>query len=157
MGDSGDLGHSGNWGKSLYVAKIENLMARRRIREIGSLGDSGDWEVPEIGRLEDLEIREIGKNRYMWQKIRTPWDPGGFGSFERLGISGDSGDSGDTGDTGDTGDSGDSGDSGDWGKSLYVAKIENLLEPRRIREIGSLGVWEIREIGRFRKLGDWKI
>ena len=75
MGESGD---SGDWGKSLYVAKIENLMEHRRIREIGSLGDSGDWEIPEIG-----EIREIGENHYMWQKLRTSWNPGGF---ERLGV-----------------------------------------------------------------------
>ena len=59
----------------------------------------------------------------MRQKVRTSWNLVGFGRL------------------------GDSGDSGDWEKSLYVAKIENLLEPRGIREIGGLGAsgdWEKR-------------
>ena len=49
------------------------------------------------------------------------------------------------------------GDLKDRGESLYVAKIENLLEPRRIPGIRSLGdseegeipVWEIAKFGKW--------
>ena len=45
LGDSGDFG-----GKSLNMAKIENLFERRRNREIGKLGNSGDSEFGGTGR-----------------------------------------------------------------------------------------------------------
>ena len=43
-------------------------------------------------------------------------------------------------------DSGDSEIRGNSGNSLHVTKIENLLEPQRKREIGSLRGWNIREL-----------
>ena len=64
-----------------------------------------------MGDSEDWEIREIGRSGRFGRLKGI----GRFGRFGRLG------------------------GSGDWGKSLYVAESENLLEPRRIREIGKFG------------------
>ena len=62
------------------------------IREIGKLGN---WEIREIGKIErlgtvgvavDLEIREIGENRHLWQKKKILfWYPGGIGSLGDFG------------------------------------------------------------------------
>ena len=112
----------------------------------------GVWEIREIGRprrLGDWEIGEFAENHYMRQRIRTSWNPGGFGRL------------------------GNTGDSGEWdirgirgireiGKNRYMwQKWETLAgrahgEPTNW-EIGGLGVtgdWKIREIGRVGRLGD---
>ena len=79
----------------------------------------------------------------MWQKIRTAWNPGGFGSL------------------------GDSGAPGDWEKSVYVAEVGTAVRANarkaddfgtwglgRFRGLKDSGVWEVREIGEFGRLGN---
>ena len=216
-----DPGDSGDWGKSLYLADVGNAVGANTwgAGELGNWGlggfrrleDPGDWDVREMercgrfgrfgklgdseiresrkfgrfGRLGvsgDREIREIGGNHYTWKKIRTSWNPGRLERFGRLGRLGRFGRFGGLGDSGDSGDLRHSGNSGDWGKSLYVAKLENPLEPQRIREIGRFGSlrdsgdsgnwkirefagledsedsggWEIRSFGRLGNSGNWE-
>ena len=116
MAEVGNAGGANTWGA--------HESGNRGLGKLRRLEDSGVWEVREIGRLGrfgrlgdsgELEIREIGENQYMWQKLRTSWNPGELGRL---------GDSGDSGDSEDSGDPGDSGDSGDW-------------EVREIRETGA--------------------
>ena len=183
----GGLGGSGDW-------KIREIGMFGRWRDVGDSGDSGnsgDSEIREsrkfgrFGRLGvsgDREIREIGGNHYTWKKIRTSWNPGRLERFGRFGRLGRFGRFGGLGDSGDSGDLRHSGNSGDWGKSLYVAKLENPLEPQRIREIGRFGSlrdsgdsgnwkirefagledsedsggWEIRSFGRLGNSGNWE-
>ena len=84
------------------------------------------------------------------------WEIQAIGRFGRLGGSGDW----EVREIRETGRFGKAGSSGDWGKSRYVAKIKNLLEPRKTREIGSyrrFGTFgRFRRVGRFGRLGNFE-
>ena len=118
------------------------------------LEDSGDWDVREIGRFGRLgKIVICGRSEKRWRGEHVgsrrigklgAWEIQVIGRFGRLGGSGDW-------EIRETGRFGRAGSSGDWGKSLYVAKIKNLLEPRKTREIGRYR--RFGRFGRFRRFG----
>ena len=85
-----------NWRQSLYVVKIKNPLVPRKSRELGRYRGFGRferfrrfgefWRLKRLGDSGEWEVSETGKNHYIWQKLRTHWNPGGFG---RLGVSED--------------------------------------------------------------------
>ena len=115
IGEFGRIGKFGRFGRLGYSGE-------REFRESGKLsrvGDSGDWEKsPYVAKMEILleprRTREFGRfGRLGHSRDRKNWGGGEESGELRLGRF--------------------------WRKSLYMAKIENLFERQRAREIGKLG------------------
>ena len=114
----------------------------------GKLGDWGNWEIRRFGRL--------GKIVTCGKKIRTSWNPGGFGRLGRLR----------DWEIREIREVGGSGKNGCFGKMVMCCRSGKRCrgEDGGGRRIGKLklggfrrledsGAWEVPEIGRFEGFG----
>ena len=94
-------------------------------------------------------------------KEKPPKNSGGVGRLEDFGKSENFGDSNNSEGSGDSGDFGRFGEIGRIGRFGRLGKIvirgKRLVTPWKPEELRVLGVWGIRKMGKFRRLGDCEI